>query len=147
MFESFNRYADFAGRSARTEYWLFQLLNWSVWAIGFGVIISGIDFTTDLELALQRAVGGPAFIVGVTILVFWTLISIVPAIAVTVRRLHDRDMSGWWMVGFPLLSMIPFLGWIANIAYFVILCMDGTPGDNRYGPDPKGRGWGAVAFA
>ena len=54
---------------------------------------------------------------------------IVPGIAVTVRRLHDRDMSGW----FYLLVFIPYLG---GLILFVITLLPGTPGENRYGDDP-----------
>ena len=63
-----------------------------------------------------------------------------PSAAVTVRRLHDRDMSGWWYLGYLVASFIPLLNFIAMIAFLVIMFLDGTPGPNRYGPDPKGRG-------
>jgi uncharacterized membrane protein YhaH (DUF805 family) len=145
MFEAFNRYADFSGRSARTEYWLFQLLNFIVWMIAIGVLFSGLDFSLGLEEALAAAVGGASFIVGVTIIVFWLLVGLVPGLAVTVRRLHDRNMSGWWYPGLTLLGMLPFVGWVASIAFFVVLCLDGTAGENRFGEDPKGRGWGAAS--
>lgn len=61
---------------------------------------------------------------------------------VNVRRLHDRDMPGWWLLAFWLGSMLPFLGILVGIAQFVIMgCLAGTPGPNRYGADPKdGRG-------
>lgn len=61
---------------------------------------------------------------------------------VNVRRLHDRGMSGWWVLWFALLGGVPFVGWISGIVQFVIVgCMDGVPGPNEYGPDPKGRNW------
>lgn len=57
---------------------------------------------------------------------------------VTVRRFHDHDMSGWWMVFFWLFGLIPVVGWIVGVVCFIILvCMDGTPGLNQYGPNPK----------
>jgi len=75
---------------------------------------------------------------GMGILVFiWVLIVFIPSIAVTVRRLHDRDMSGWWYLGFIVAGMIPFIGLIASIALLVLMFLPGTPGANRYGPDPK----------
>ena len=56
----------------------------------------------------------------------------------TVRRFHDCNMSGWWVVFFWLFALIPVVGWIAGIIHFIILaCMDGTPGPNQYGPNPK----------
>lgn len=145
MLEAINRYADFSGRSTRSEYWLFQLLNYLVIFFAAGILISGIDFSLGIEEAFAALVGGPGFLVGVTLLVFWMIIAFVPNLAVTVRGLHDRDMSGWWILGFPVLGMIPFVGWIANIVYLVVLCSDGTAGENRFGEDPKGRGWGASA--
>ena len=67
------------------------------------------------------------------------LAAFIPSIAVTVRRLHDRNMSGWWYPGFIVASLIPVVGIIAAIAFLVIMFLDGTPGTNRFGPDPKGR--------
>ena len=75
-------------------------------------------------------------IVPISIVVVYWLAIIVPTLAVTVRRLHDRDMSGWWYLGFIVLSAIPLVGWIASIAQIVIFCLPGTPGPNRFGEDP-----------
>jgi uncharacterized membrane protein YhaH (DUF805 family) len=63
--------------------------------------------------------------------IFW-LGTIIPALAVAIRRMHDQDRSGWWI--------------LCPIANIVFLFIDGTPGPNRFGPDPKGRG-GEQAFA
>jgi uncharacterized membrane protein YhaH (DUF805 family) len=71
-------------------------------------------------------------------MVLWFLAIIVPGIAVGVRRLHDRNMSGWWYLGFIVLSLVPVIGFIASIAMIVIFLLPGTPGPNKYGPDPKG---------
>ncbi len=60
---------------------------------------------------------------------YWLAV-LVPGLAVCVRRLHDIDKSGW----FILVSLIPAVG---GIILLVLLCLDGTPGDNRYGPSPK----------
>jgi uncharacterized membrane protein YhaH (DUF805 family) len=62
---------------------------------------------------------------------------LVPSIAVVVRRLHDRDLSGWWYLGAIVAGMIPFVGFIASIALLVLMFLPGTPGPNRFGPDPK----------
>lgn len=68
---------------------------------------------------------------GILLIVF-LLGTIVPAIAVQVRRFHDQDKSGW----FVLLNFIPFIG---GLIVLVMMCMEGTPGPNQYGPDPLGR--------
>ena len=73
----------------------------------------------------------------------WTFPFYIAVIPVTVRRLHDRNMSGWWILWFALLSMIPIIGWVVPLIQLVIVWfLDGTPGPNLYGPDPKGRTFG-----
>ena len=64
----------------------------------------------------------------------------IPALAVTFRRLHDTDRSAWWI----LVGLIPFLGALALLVFY---CLDGTPGANRFGPDPKGRGGDPAVFS
>lgn len=65
--------------------------------------------------------------------------TLIPSIAVGVRRLHDRDMSGWFM----LLGLIPILG---GLALLVLFLLEGTQGDNKYGPDPKGAAGSTTTF-
>ena len=77
--------------------------------------------------------------VGLLILVYGLAV-LLPSIAVTIRRLHDRDMSGWWYLGAIVGSMIPVAGLLVSIAFLVLLALPGTPGPNRFGPDPKGMG-------
>jgi uncharacterized membrane protein YhaH (DUF805 family) len=62
-----------------------------------------------------------------------TLGLLLPSIAVTVRRLHDTNRTGWWI----LISFLPLIG---GIWLLVLTVLDGTPANNRFGPDPKGRG-------
>jgi len=65
---------------------------------------------------------------------------LIPSSAVSVRRLHDTNRSGWWVLG----NLIPFFG---GLAILVLCALDGTAGVNRYGPDPKGRDATAEVFA
>jgi uncharacterized membrane protein YhaH (DUF805 family) len=58
-----------------------------------------------------------------------SLATFLPSLAVGIRRLHDRDQTGWWI----LLGLIAVIGWIILIVWF---CMRGTVGPNRFGPDP-----------
>lgn len=103
-------YAQFTGRARRREYWMFMLINLIVTVL--------LSFVTGL--------------IGLEILsMIYSLGVLVPSIAVGIRRLHDTDRSGWWL----LLVMIPLLGWIALL---VITLLDSTPGENTYGPNPKG---------
>jgi len=112
------RYTDFSGRSRRKEYWSF-VLGVFIAAVVLG-IVEGI-------LGLSGMVGG---VYGPLTTIFLLAI-IVPSIAVQVRRFHDQDKSGW----FVLLALIPFLG---GLAVLVFMCLEGTKGANRFGPDPKG---------
>ena len=140
MIMPFRRYAEFSGRSRRLEYWGFTLLNVIVillimavaMAFGFSfTALSSIEKGADPSLAL-----GSGFYLLMGLIAVYGLAIIIPSVAVTVRRLHDRDMSGWWYLGFIVLGAIPFVGWIANIAFLVILCLPGTAGPNRFGEDP-----------
>jgi len=92
------------------------------------------------ESGIRNAVDPSGVTLGMlTLYSIYALAAFIPSIAVTVRRLHDRNMSGWWYPGFIVASLIPVVGIIAAIAFLVIMFLDGTPGTNRFGPDPKGR--------
>ncbi len=123
-----HKYATFQGRASRSEYWYFVLGITLIGVVLYGLLFLGVNFNTGEISAL-----GYVFI---AILVVFYLAVLIPGIAVAVRRLHDRDMSGWWYLGFIVLSMIPFVGIVASIAMLVIFCLKGTDGDNRFGPDP-----------
>ncbi len=143
MLLPYKRYADFAGRSRRMEYWMYVLLQVIVGFVLAGIMLAGLPFG-ELDQFENGTVSsmaglGPAFYVGLVLYLIWWLFNLIPGIAVTVRRLHDRNMSGWWYLGLILVSWVPFVGIIASIAFVVVLFLDGTPGSNRFGPDPKGR--------
>lgn len=111
------KYADFTGRSRRKEYWMFFLLVLVV-AIVVG-LVEGI-------LGLSGMIGpyGP-------ISTLFLLAILVPSIAVGIRRLHDTDRSGWWI----LIGLVPFVGGLILLVFY---CLEGTRGPNQFGPDPKG---------
>ncbi|QAY75883.1 DUF805 domain-containing protein [Sphingosinicella sp. BN140058] len=114
----FKKFADFNGRSRRKEYWSFVLLY--VVCLVAAIIVEGV-------LGMSGAVGGVyGPLSALLILVFF-----VPALAVSVRRLHDTDRSGWWV----LISIIPLIGGLVLLVFTV---MEGTRGPNRFGADPKG---------
>ena len=132
MFQPLKKYADFSGRATRMEYWLFTLLNSVLIMIpiflGMILLIAGEEMR---EEALQ-VVGGLIMAVGFLV----GLATFIPLLAVSVRRLHDTNRSGW----FYLLSIIPVVNYIGSIVLLVFYCLDGDAGPNQYGPDPKGRG-------
>lgn len=137
MILPFRRYFDFQGRSRRMEYWMFTLMNvivvFALMLIIFGSTgLSSLAASGESDAEIVAGLfGGMGFL-----LLLWFLAVLIPSIAVTVRRLHDRDMSGWWYLGFIVAGMIPYVGVIASIALLIILCLPGTAGTNRFGPDP-----------
>ena len=137
MLMPLKRYAEFSGRSRRMEFWMFALLNLIVYAIVLALMFalgSGASLDDAAAGNYGAMFGGVGLLLGI-----WALAVLVPSIAVGVRRLHDRDMSGGWYLGFIVASFIPIVGIIASIAFLVLMLLPGTPGPNRFGPDPKGQ--------
>jgi uncharacterized membrane protein YhaH (DUF805 family) len=183
------RYADFGGRSRRMEFWMWQLfmflVNFVVMIIAFAIIGGAMfsimrnnpeafessgDYNYDGAYSADSvppdaalATIGVAGIVIFGLLVLWWLAILIPNIAVAVRRLHDTNRSGWWLlaplapyfvglvvamaaVAVPdlailaglvsLLAMLVAFG--LGIMLLVFYCLEGTRGPNRFGPDPKG---------
>jgi uncharacterized membrane protein YhaH (DUF805 family) len=116
------RYADFSGRSQRMEYWMFTLFYLIMIAL-----LVGLAIFFGSPAGEERTLAENYFLVVTGLFVVGTII---PSIAVTVRRFHDQDKSGW----FYLFSFIPYIGGLIMLFF---MCVDGTPGPNRYGPDPK----------
>ena len=117
----FKNYANFQGRSRRAEYW---------WPFLFIFLIA---FAAQIVAGIFVAMGDAGAMLGGLIMIVYFLFAlaiIVPSIAVGVRRLHDKDMTGWLM----LIGLIPFGG----LVLLVFFCLEGTKGPNKYGPDPKG---------
>jgi len=154
MLLPYRRYFDFRGRSRRKEFWMYQLFNLIVMAVCYTMVLAGgglAMMTGSLAVAdgtvgpqLTQPSTGPLFWAGFALLMIYGLGSIIPSLALTVRRLHDRNMSGWYLVGFIvaaiILSLIPVLGAIVvfalEIGWIVLMALPGTPGPNKYGPDP-----------
>jgi uncharacterized membrane protein YhaH (DUF805 family) len=140
MLMPLRRYAEFSGRSRRKEYWMYTLLV---------VIVALVVGLIEGALGLTGMVGpyGPLS----ALLAVGTFI---PSIAVGIRRLHDTNRSGWWM----LLVIVPYtamaalllsgnlvlagtMGLVAMVCalgFLVLMVLEGTKGPNNYGPDPKG---------
>ena len=171
MLMPLKRYADFSGRSRRMEYWMWFLLQVlvyvAVWvlliAFGGGALMSG-------DPTAMAAAGGMAMII-MMIYGLYALAVLIPGIAVTVRRLHDTNRSGWWILAPIVPYVIAFasmfgglasgseggaatggiIGMISVLAALVLglillvfMFLEGTKGPNNYGPDPKGQDAGQV---
>ena len=107
------KFADFNGRARRKEFWFFYLFMALILIAAnlIGNVLAGEE--AGLILLAVAAVG-----------------LLLPYVAVAIRRLHDTNKSGWWM----LLAFVP----IASLALLVFFVLPGTVGENRFGPDPKG---------
>jgi uncharacterized membrane protein YhaH (DUF805 family) len=135
MLMPYRRYAEFSGRSQRKEYWMFTLFSVIVTVVlAVLMVVGGFDFFSDPTL--QSSEPNVLGYIAVGLFLVFILGSIIPSIAVSVRRFHDRDMSGWWVLGFAVLSNLPYVGWLFSIGNLVIMALPGTPGQNRFGNDP-----------
>lgn len=116
-----SNYSNFKGRSRRSEYWFIELF-----LVITNVVVAVVDLALmnwDVDRFIANGGGG---IVGL----IWILATIVPAIAVLIRRLHDTNRSGWW----ALIGLVPLAGAIVLLVFTV---EDSNKGDNRYGASPK----------
>ena len=102
----YKKFFDFSGRASKSEYWWFQLYNAIIYVLTF-------VFQGDLVLLFSILI----------------IVNLIPVYAVGVRRIHDSDKSGW----FVLISLIPLIG----LYIFVLLLQDGSKGKNRFGIKPK----------
>lgn len=105
-------YCNFSGRSSRSEYWWFSLFNL---IIGFILGFIGSMISQQAYYVLSAIVN---------------LGLLLPGLGLVVRRLHDINKSGWWI----LINLIPLVGWIIMLVW---LCKDSDPTDNQYGPVPN----------
>lgn len=112
----FINYFNFSDRACRSEFWY-----WGLFCSVVSIALFFIDAALHNHLLLT-----------VFMIATWF-----PNLAIEVRRLHDLDASGWWI----LLSFIPILGIIAIIALYIWFCFKGTEGRNRFGRDPLEPSW------
>ena len=117
----FENYANFNGRAARPEYWWFALASLIIYV---GMVV--------LSVVLSAVVGelGFGMIIIYGIIIIYSIATILPSLAVTVRRLHDIDKSAWWL----LIGLIP---WIGGIIFLILMVLKTYPHPNKYG-NPEG---------
>lgn len=147
------KYADFGGRASRAEYWWFVL--------GLIIVFVVLNIIEGI-VGLNKMIAG---VYGPLTALLW-LATLVPSLAVGVRRLHDTNRSGWWLLllvpyvisawlvvrsmgagspaGFGAAGVMGLVGLVCCVVYLVFMVLPGTPGDNRFGPNPYG---GAPAAA
>lgn len=136
---------DFAGRSTRTDFWIFAIVPQML----VGVCLLLVEALVDLDFDRARNVKD-----------VMSLAIMVPSFALFVRRLHDQDRTGWWVavlvVGFaaavisdnghpsiPGIAKLETPWWLglAFVAGIILVWLFGllppSEGDNRYGPNPR----------
>ena len=128
MLKPLRHYADFAGRARRKEFWSWFLF---VWVLLF--VLMYLDSVLGLGGSASSYRNGNSVgfnMSGGVLTLLFALATLIPNLAVSVRRLHDSGKSGWLL----LIALIPLFGW----AYLLFLYVQpGTAGPNEYGPDPK----------
>jgi len=109
---AFQKYGQFSGRATRNEYWWFYLVT-----IAVSLLLAIIDSVFSIPFTLLSTI--------------YFFASLIPSLSIQVRRLHDVDKSGWYI----LLDFVIIIGWIWLL---ILNIRDSTPGANKYGPNPKG---------
>lgn len=168
------RYADFSGRSRRMEFWMWVLFQFII-GIAFLMVIMAVGGAAMLSGDPTQLMAMGGIVLVLYLLNFLLMLAFfIPNLAVTVRRLHDTNRSGWWIMLFwgPYLVMMlsafvigagaatnnqdgamagGLLYLLASIVFLagclvllVFMFLEGTRGPNRYGPDPKGADTGQV---
>jgi uncharacterized membrane protein YhaH (DUF805 family) len=107
-----NKYSDFSGRARRSEYWWWSLALFLVYIVAIVIF--------EIVKAL-----------GIILYIIVVAAALVPSLAVGVRRLHDTNKTGWFL----LIGLVPFVG---GLILLVLFCIDSDAGPNQYGPSPKG---------
>jgi uncharacterized membrane protein YhaH (DUF805 family) len=122
----YRNYATFGGRARRPEYWW-----WALYMLITGIVVGIIEYNLGLGTGVISSGGGElsASYNGGPLSGLWSLAHLLPGLAVAVRRLHDTDRSGWWL----LVAFIPLIGFILLIVWFAT---KGTTGPNRFGEEP-----------
>ncbi|MEM6764419.1 MAG: DUF805 domain-containing protein [Bacteroidota bacterium] len=110
------QYADFSGRARRKEYWMFTLFH-VIFTVS-AVMIDGLVFNMGFDSGFGFVYMG------------YVLATLLPSVAVSVRRLHDVGKSGWFL----MISLIPLIG---SIWLLVLYVTEGEQTENAWGPDPK----------
>ncbi len=126
--EVLRKYAVFGGRARRKEYWFFTLF-YLIFLIALKIIEANAGWVAVDPDDPRNSMG--------YLSTTYELALFIPALAVTIRRLHDTGRSGWWV----LINFVPLIGWIVTI---VFMAEEGELIDNEYGPDPKAEGTAAA---
>ncbi len=147
----YSRALDFNGRSSRSEYWwprLFMFIALLLSGAATGAVVAFLGFRNGfVEVEGLDGLGGFSGLgglgpVGLTLMVITGVVALahlLPSIALSVRRLHDLNQTGWLYLAYFIISFLPIIGWLAFGLMTGVCCFRGTDGPNKYGSDPLER--------
>jgi uncharacterized membrane protein YhaH (DUF805 family) len=119
--DAIKHYVDFNGRTKRKDYWMFMLVNFIIISV---VLLVGIIL---LSITIEGVLSYFIMIILFILSILYSGFILFPVLSISVRRLHDQDRSGLFL----LFNLIP---WIGNLGVVILMALPGTPYDNRYGP-------------
>lgn len=129
----FSKYATFSGRASRSEYWYFVLFNFILSVVISLIVYSQVPVDTIVAsdpsgfyMSVWQSMPGWAS----ALMTFYTLVLILPSLAVSVRRLHDTGRGGGWI----FINFLPIVGYIW---YLILMILPSQQGYNRFGPQPE----------
>ena len=146
----YRNYVNADGRAQRSAFWwvvLYQLIIYSVLIIVVYMAEGGPELFEAIGEFLDGDLNplidddfllGPSGIAALVIMLFFALANFLPDIMLRIRRFHDLGQTGWLVLVFIFLGVIPVIGTIADIANFIWFMVRGTNGSNKYGRDPLG---------
>ena len=124
----------FSGRATRSEYWFVMLLYYSVLMVLSAIYGAMAGMVAADPAAIPGMTWGMALVAFVGVLFF--LGTLLPLVAVSVRRFHDINLTGWWFLALFVVSFVPPIGWLASVPILVMGIWRATSGTNNFGADP-----------
>ena len=128
----YSNYVKFEGRSTRAEYWWVQLYLVFVLIVFAVLMVFSAGSTGGLDAESLSPITG----LFALLFIVFVIAHVLPGISLQVRRFHDLGQTGWLVLVFVLLGLIPLVGLLSAIGQIIWFCFRGTNGSNRYGPDP-----------
>ena len=122
---AFAGWSTWSGRATRAEYWWWFLFVWLISFIPYVGIFASMDWTSNGDGSVSGSGGGASVLWWIIFLLLWAVF-LLPSIAVSVRRLHDTNRSGWWY----WIVLVPCIG---GIWYLILMLTPSTQGQNQYG--------------
>ena len=136
--DAIKKYAVFNGRATRKEYWMFTLYNFLV-GLAYQIIIGLILAPFGTFQFTENKQPTPFFFLFILISLLYPLFMLLPSYSLAVRRVHDTGHNGWWAsISTIKVGINHFTFAIGQLLFLPFSLRDSQPGENKYGPNPKG---------